>query len=415
MNLSLFLARRLYYYKGEEKKRASLPAIRIATLGVAVGLAVMILSVAIVLGFKNEITSKVTGFGSHIVLYNTGMSDSGEGNPVTLDKILVNDLKALPNVDHVQQFSIKSGILKTNEQFAGITLKSIAKDYDTRFISSHIIEGKLPDYKNNETENDIVISKSIANDLKVKVGDKLFAYFFDGGLRARRFNVAAIYRTDMSQFDKILVFAHDKTVKNLCKWNENKATGIEINLKDFNLLNETSFKVAKFVSRYNIDNDTSYMSFNVKELYPQIFDWLNLLNVNIWVILVLMLAVAGVTIISGLLILILERTSTIALLKTLGATNTLIRKVFINLAVIILLKGMVLGNILGFSLALLQKYFKIIHLNPESYYIDSVPVEFDITAIVLINVATFMVSTLALVLPSYIVARIKPSKVLRFE
>ena len=414
MNFSLYIAKKLYS-SGNGNKRASLPAIRIAIFGVAVGLAVMILSVAVVFGFKDEISSKVIGFGSHLTIYNTAPAEIGESRPIIVDDELVKGIEKIPDVEHVQYYSMKSGILKTTDQFAGITLKGINPTYSTEFISSHIIEGQLPDYSKKGTENEIVISKSIANDLRLKVGDKLFAYFFENGLRARRFKVAAIYRTDLSQFDKVLVFANDKTVRNLCKWDDKYAYGVEITVKDFSKLNETSFHIAKFISKYNIEHNTSYVSFTVKELYPQIFDWLNLLNINIWVILILMLAVAGVTIVSGLLILILERTSTIALLKTLGATNTLVRKVFINLAVIILLKGMVAGNVLGLLLAFLQKEFNIVHLNPESYYIDSVPVEFDLTAIILINIVTFIVSTLALVLPSYLVARIHPSKVLRFE
>lgn len=414
MNFSLYIAKKLYSSENG-KKRASLPAIRIAIFGVAVGLAVMILSVAVVFGFKDEISSKVIGFGSHLTIYNTAPAEIGESRPIIVDDELVKGIEKIPDVEHVQYYSMKSGILKTTDQFAGITLKGINSTYSTDFVSSHIIEGQLPDYSKKGTENEIVISKSIANDLKLKVGDKLFAYFFENGLRARRFKIAAIYRTDLSQFDKVLVFANDKTVRNLCKWDDKYAYGVEITVKDFSKLNETSFHIAKFISKYNIEHNTSYVSFTVKELFPQIFDWLNLLNINIWVILILMLAVAGVTIVSGLLILILERTSTIALLKTLGATNTLVRKVFINLAVIILLKGMVAGNVLGLLLTFLQKEFNIVHLNPESYYIDSVPVEFDLTAIILINIVTFIVSTLALVLPSYLVARIHPSKVLRFE
>lgn len=414
MNFSLYIAKKLYSSENG-KKRASLPAIRIAIFGVAVGLAVMILSVAVVFGFKDEISSKVIGFGSHLTIYNTAPAEIGESRPIIVDDELVKGIEKIPDVEHVQYYSMKSGILKTTDQFAGIILKGINSTYSTDFVSSHIIEGQLPDYSKKGTENEIVISKSIANDLRLKVGDKLFAYFFENGLRARRFKVAAIYRTDLSQFDKVLVFANDKTVRNLCKWDDKYAYGVEITVKDFSKLNETSFHIAKFISKYNIEHNTSYVSFTVKELYPQIFDWLNLLNINIWVILILMLAVAGVTIVSGLLILIIERTSTIALLKTLGATNTLVRKVFINIAVIILLKGMVAGNVLGLLLAFLQKEFNIVHLNPESYYIDSVPVEFDLTAIILINIVTFIVSTLALVLPSYLVARIHPSKVLRFE
>lgn len=414
MNFALYVARRLYS-SGGGKKRASRPAIRIAMLGIAVGLAVMIISVAVGLGFRDEISSKVIGFGTHITVYNSEASETGESSPIDLDNGFISELNKVSGVKHVQKFSIKSGILKTDEQFAGIILKGVGADYDTRFISSHIVDGNFPDFSKNGSQNDIVVSKNVADDLKLKVGDKLFAYFFDGGLRARRFKVVAVYRTDMSQFDKVLVFTAEKTVRSLCKWNEAQAGGLEISICDFSRLYETGYNVSKVLSKYNIEHNTSYVSYTIKELYPQIFNWLNLLNINIWVILILMLAVAGVTIVSGLLILILERTGTIALLKALGATNTLVRKIFINFAILILLRAMLIGNAVGLLLAFLQKEFHIISLDPESYYIDSVPVEFEFAAIILINVATFLVSTVALVLPSYMAARIHPSKVLRFE
>ena len=251
MNFSLYIAKKLYS-SGNGKKRASLPAIRIAIFGVAAGLAVMILSVAVVFGFKDEISSKVIGFGSHLTIYNTAPAEIGENSPIRVDDELVKGIENIPEVEHVQYYSMKSGILKTTDQFAGITLKGINPTYSTEFISSHIIEGQLPDYSKKGTENEIVISKSIANDLRLKVGDKLFAYFFENGLRARRFKVAAIYRTDLSQFDKVLVFANDKTVRNLCKWDDKHAYGVEITVKDFSKLNETSFHIAKFISKYNI-------------------------------------------------------------------------------------------------------------------------------------------------------------------
>ena len=249
----------------------------------------------------------------------------------------------------------------------------------------------------------------------MKCGDKIFAYFFENGLRTRRFKIAAIYRTDLSQFDNIIVYANQKTVNQLNGYSARQVSGVEVRLNDFDRLYETNMKLGKKIAYYNIYNNTQYASYNIKEMYPQIFDWLGLLNINIAVILIMMILVAGVTIVSGLLILILERTSTIALLKSLGATNSLIRHTFIKLAVIILLKGMLLGNVIGLLLAFLQKQFCIVKLDPESYYIESVPIELNVWVVVAVNVVTFVISTLALVLPSYFAARIHPSKVLRFE
>ena len=234
-------------------------------------------------------------------------------------------------------------------------------------------------------------------------------------MRTRRFKIAAIYRTDLSQFDNIIVYANQKTVNQLNGYSARQVSGVEVRLNDFDRLYETNMKLGKKIAYYNIYNNTQYASYNIKEMYPQIFDWLGLLNINIAVILIMMILVAGVTIVSGLLILILERTSTIALLKSLGATNSLIRHTFIKLAVIILLKGMLLGNVIGLLLAFLQKQICIVKLDPESYYIESVPIELNVWVVVAVNVVTFVISTLALVLPSYFAARIHPSKVLRFE
>lgn len=414
MNLSFFLAKRLYSVENKSPK-ASLPAIKIAITGVATGLAVMLLAVAIALGFKKEISSKVIGFGSHIVIMDASSSLDETTVPVNATPEFVNSIKKNDNVKHVQSFSLKPGILKTEKEFTGISLKGIGKDYDTSFIKAHIIEGRLPDFTKQSTENEIVISHNVANTLKLKCGDKVYAYFFKDGLRTRRLKIAAVYRTDLSMFDEVFVYASRQMVNKLNDFSGMQASGIEVSLNDYGQLYGTSLKIGKEVAYHNIENNTQYVSYNIKELYPQIFDWLGLLDINIAVILILMILVAGVTIVSGLLILILERTGTIALLKSLGATNALIRHTFIKLAVIILLKGIVIGNIIGLSLAFLQAHFHIVRLDPASYYIDSVPVVFNPVAIIAINICTFIISTLALVLPSYFVSRVHPSKVLRFE
>lgn len=414
MRLSFFIARKLYSSEGKTS-RTSLPAIRIATIGVAVGLAVMIIAMGIALGFRNEITSKVIGFGTHMVVIDATSTLEQTGRPVVATDSLINELKSVPNVKHVQTFSLKPGLFKTENEFSGITLKGIDKEYDTSFIASHIIDGQMPDYASTNSANSIIISKNIADALKIKCGDKIFAYFFEDGMRTRRLTVSAIYRTDLSQFDNVIVYASRETVDKLNGYTDNQVSGLEITLHDFSTLYQTSLKVGKKLAYHNIDHNTQYLVYNIKDIYSQIFDWLDLLKINIAVILILMTLVAGVTIVSGLLILILERTSTIALLKSLGATNTLVRHTFINLALFILIKGMIIGNVAGLALAFIQKEFHIIKLDPASYYIDSVPVELNLTAILAINVATFIVSTLALVVPSYLAARIHPSKVLRFE
>lgn len=414
MNLSFFLAKRLYSAESKTQ-RASLPAIKIAITGVATGLAVMLLAVAIAMGFKKEITSKVIGFGSHVVIMDATSSLDETSVPIEATPEFVNSIKKEGNVKHVQSFSLKPGILKTENEFTGVSLKGIGKGYDTSFIKAHITEGHLPDFSKKSAENEIVISYNIANSLKLKCGDKVFAYFFEDGLRTRRLKIAAVYRTDLSMFDNVMVYASQQTVNKLNGFSGTQVSGIEVSLGNFEQLYQSSLRIGKTVAYHNINANTQYVSYNIKELYPQIFDWLGLLNINIAVILILMILVAGVTIVSGLLILILERTSTIALLKSLGATNALIRSTFIKLAVIILLKGIIIGNTVGLSLAFLQYRFHIISLDSASYYIDSVPIVFNPIAIIVINVSTFVISTLALIVPSYFASRIHPSKVLRFE
>lgn len=414
MNISLFIARRLYSSESNGR-RASLPAVRIAVTGVTVGIAVMIVSIAIAMGFKDEISSKVIGFGSHIVVMDASSSVEQTGVPVNATDSLLGVIGHCDNVKHVQTFTLKSGMLKTENDFTGISLKGIGESYDMAFIKAHVTEGNLPDFSKPESANEIVISSAVAKMLGVKCGDRIFAYFFEDGLRTRRFKISAIYRTDMSQFDNVVVYANQNTVNRLNGYAAKQVSGVEIMLDDFGKLYETSMRLGKKIAYCNIYNNTQYVAYNIKEMYPQIFDWLGLLNINIAVILIMMILVAGVTIVSGLLILILERTSTIALLKSLGATDSLVRHTFVKLALIILLKGMFWGNVIGLLIAFLQKEFCIVKLDPASYYIESVPVELNVGAILAVNVVTFVISTLALVLPSYFAARIHPSKVLRFE
>lgn len=414
MNLPFLLAKRLYSPAGNAD-RAALPAIRIAIAGVAVGVAVMIVATAVALGFKDEITSKVIGFGSHIMIVDATASPEQADAPVTITDSLSAALKGVGNIRHTQTFSLKPGIFKTENDFSGITLKGIGKNYDCGFIKAHIVEGRMPQFGTAAAANDIVISHSQAQALKLKCGDRVFAYFFDQGLRTRRMRIAAVYRTDLSQFDNQLVFADLKTVSRLNAYADNQVSGFEISLNDFSKLYETSMKVGKALSYYNIYHNTQYAAYNIKDLYPQIFSWLDLLNINITVILILMILVAGVTIVSGLLILILERTGTIAMLKAIGATNGLVRSTFIDLALMILTRGMLIGNAAGLLIAFAQKEFRLFSLDPSSYYIDTVPIEFSLPAILAINALTFVAATLALILPSHLASVVSPSKVLRFE
>lgn len=414
MNFSLYIARKLSGDKGETKK-VSRPAIRIATAGVAIGLAVMLISVCVMLGFKQEIRSKVIGFGSHIQILNYESLRASAYAPLAFSDTLLHQLRSLEGVAHVQRFCDKGGILKTDEAFKGIVLQGVDRDFDPTFLKSNLVEGEIPVFSADSSSNKIVISRQISDELCLKLGDKVYAYFFEGTVRARRFSVVGIYQTNMTEFDKQLVFTDLYTCNRLNNWQQDQCSGVEVSLADFNDLDVVSQKLIKLVNHREDAYGASYSAMTIKELYPQIFDWLNLLDMNVWVILILMVGVAGFTMISGLLIIILERTNFIGVMKALGATNYIMRRIFLYYAVFIIGKGLLWGNIIGIGLVLLQEYTGLIRLDAATYYVESVPVLINWGYILVINLFTFLVSVLVLILPSFLISHIHPAKSIRFE
>lgn len=414
MNYVLFIARRLHGYKGDAQG-VSHPAIRIATAGVAVGLAVMLISICVVLGFKGEIRSKVVGFGSHIQVMNYESLYAMETKPIVVNDSLMKLLAEVPNVRHVQRFCLKTGMLKTDESFKGVQLRGVGPEFDSTFIKKHLVEGTLPAFSDRKASNEILISQQIADELHLSVGSKVFAYFFDNSVRARRFTVTGIYRTNLTEFDNALVFTDLYTCNKLNSWQSDQCSGAEVQLNDFDRLDETSLQIINLVNRHTDAYGASYTSPTIKELYPQIFAWLGLLDTNVWVILILMIAVAGFTMVSGLLIIILERTNFIGIMKALGASNTAIRHIFLYFSVFVIGKGLLWGNIIGIGLVLAQRYFGLIHLDAATYYVDTVPVYIHVGYLVAINAATLVISTAVLILPSFLISRIRPATSIRFE
>ncbi len=335
--------------------------------------------------------------------------------------IIVNDsikrvIEKIDGVQHVSTFALKQGILKTNTDFLGISFKGVTKDFDNSFITQHLISGKFPLFGTPESKKSIVISATIANKLNLKEGDKVFAYFIDDNdVRIRTFRVAGIYETNLSLFDNVTCFIDLQNVIKLNNWTNNQATGMEVTINNFDRLNEVS---AQFVNKINRTVDAegnTYSSQTIKELVPQIFSWLNLLDINVWIILSLMILVASVTMVSGLLIIILERTNMIGLLKALGAKNKVIRSTFLYFAFFIIVRGMIIGNSIAFLLLLIQKYMGVVKLDANIYYVSVVPVQLNIPIIVLINLATVIISILVLIIPSYLIAHIHPSKSIKYE
>ncbi len=409
MNVSFYIARHFR------------PKAPIAMLGVALGIAVMIISVCVVTGFKHTIRDKVIGFSSDIVVTNyMTLHTLDQSNPINADNKLIKDIKKTEGVERVQRYSQKQGVLKTNDDFLGVMFKGVGEDYDTTFLASNLIEGKMPRLSMYKSTQQLLISKNMADKLRLKVGKKVFVYFLsDDEVRARPFNITGIYQTNFARYDDIMCFTDLYTISRLNGWKideENtQVTGCELQVVDFDSLNVVAERVAKKFDNIQDSQMHNLASCTVYDMSPQTFAWLDLLDLNVWIILILMVCVAGFTIVSGLLIIILERTSTIGLLKALGARNSTIRKTFRWLALGIVVKGMVWGNIIGIGICLLQEKFGIVKLDPTAYYVSEAPVEMNWIIILLLNIVTLIITIAVLVIPSFFIGTVRPAKTMRME
>ena len=390
-------------------------------LGVALGIAVMIISVCVVTGFKHTIRDKVIGFSSDIVVTNyMTLHTLDQSNPINADNKLIKDIKKTEGVERVQRYSQKQGVLKTNDDFLGVMFKGVGEDYDTTFLASNLIEGKMPRLSMYKSTQQLLISKNMADKLRLKVGNKVFVYFLsDDEVRARPFNITGIYQTNFARYDDIMCFTDLYTISRLNGWKideENtQVTGCELQVVDFDSLNVVAERVAKKFDNIQDSQMHNLASCTVYDMSPQTFAWLDLLDLNVWIILILMVCVAGFTIVSGLLIIILERTSTIGLLKALGARNSTIRKTFRWLALGIVVKGMIWGNIIGIGICLLQEKFGIVKLDPTAYYVSEAPVEMNWIIILLLNIVTLIITIAVLVIPSFFIGTVRPAKTMRME
>ena len=412
MNVELFIARRLFS-TGKGKKRISKPAVLIAQWGVAVGLLVMILSVCIVVGFKHQVREKIVGFGQHIQVRNYEGTMAGE-SPVTASDSLLRAIEAVPMVNSAHIYAGKPGLIAAGDEFDGIMLKGVATNYDLSFFANYLIEGEVPTFSDTAATGALLLSKSIADKMRVGVGDKVNIYFVQNNVKARRFTIKGLYRTNLSEMDNLMALTDIYTIRRLNGWDDNKCTGIEISLSDYNALEAACDTVATLVDQEAEKNYEKLYVRTVEEMNPALFAWLDILDSTVWVILVLVLAVAGFTMISGLLILILEKSNFIGILKAIGTKDISIRKIFLYYAMFIISRGMLWGNIMGFAIALVQYHFGIVKLDAEMYYMDIVPIEFTWWLLPL-NIAMFLLSTAMLVLPSMLISRIEPTKAIRFE
>lgn len=387
----------------------------IAMIGIAIGLAVMIIAVGVVIGFKNEVRNKVIGFGSHIQISNFDAVRSYETHPIVVNDSLIAALSGNPQVKHVQRYSTKPGMIKTDDAFQGMVLKGVGAEYDLNFFREHLVEGEIPLFSDSVSTNQVVISKVIADQLKLKVGDKIYTYYIQDDIRARRLTVKGIYQTNFSEYDNLFLLTDVCLVNRLNNWQPEQFSGVELQVRNYDKLEEITYEIAADTDNKEDALGGTYYVQSIEQLSPQIFAWLDLLDLNVWVILILMIGVAGFTMISGLLIIIIERTQMIGLLKALGANNLTIRKVFLWLSVFLIGKGMLWGNAIGITFCVLQSKFGIFKLDPETYYVDTVPVSVNVWIFILLNAGTLLASILMLLGPSFLITRIDPASSMRYE
>jgi lipoprotein-releasing system permease protein len=393
------------------KANFSRPIIRLGIMSVAIGLSVMILSVSIVTGFQEQVREKVIGFGSHIQITGFESNTSQEANPISIHQWFYPSFDSIKGIKHIQVFANKAGIIKTDEQIQGVVLKGIGSDFDWTYFQEKMIEGKPFKVNDSVRTDDVIISKSLAQLLQLKAGDPLRMYFIihdEMQPRGRKFNISGIYQTGLEEFDKLYVIGDIAHIRKLNKWDDDQVGGFEILIDNFNDIDKIGAKVYDLVD-YDLKAQT------IKQLQPQIFEWLALHDMNVIIIIALMVIVAGMTMISTLLILILEKTNMIGILKALGSKNRSIRRIFIYNAIYIIGIGLFWGNLIAIILSALQLNFGLFKLNEESYYVSEVPLNFQLLHYLIINLGTLFICTFMLIIPTYIITRISPVKAIRFS
>ncbi len=405
MNTELFIAKRILSGKGQ---RLSNPIVNIAIIAIVLSITVMIVSVAVLSGYKQEITSKVIGFGSHIIINTFGEDDLMEAKPINRNKLFIGDIKKNKEIKHVQVFANKAGIIKTKAEIEGVVLKGIGEDFDWTFFDKNIIEGKSFKVLPNKKCDEIIVSKNIADKLNLKVGSDVVMYFIQKPPRVRKFKISGIYQSGLEEFDDKFILGDISHIQKLNDWDSLQVSGFEILVNDFSTVNKTAETLYDAV-----DSDMNVRT--IKEANPQLFDWLELQNISVLILLVIMIVVAVINMTTALLILILERTNMIGILKALGSPNWSVRKVFLYNAGFILAKGLLYGNVLGLGLCFLQKKFSILSLDKTVYYVSTVPIEIGIGNILILNLATLLICSLILILPSYIITKISPLKAIRYN
>ncbi len=405
MNLYRFISKRIR--KGD-RKSFSATVSNIAIITVALGIGVIILSFAVLDGFKKEIRNKIFSLGGHIQVTMADNKESFEENPFSTNTDLYRNWRKLKNVEHLQSYFHKAGLLQTKEEVMGVIMKGIGKDYDQSKLQSNLVEGKFFDWKDSIPSREIIISKKISTTLNLKVGDSVLMYFVQDPPRFRKLTVKGIYETGLEEFDDQIIFGDIRLIRKLNNMSDTLVGGYEVFVKDFD-------KMAAAYTEVYDKMDYDMQSERVTEKYPQLFDWLELLDRNVLLFLIIILLVVMFNIVSGVFIMIMERTTMIGLLKALGASDDQVRKIFLYNGLIIIFKGLLYGNLLGIGVCYLQSYFYLFPLNPEIYYMNFVPISIDWNVVFALNLLTFVVISLVLFLPIIVISYISPVKSIRFN
>lgn len=414
LNTEYYIARRFAVDK-EGKKLLSRSIVRLSVFSISLSIAVMIITMAVVTGFKKEIRIKAVGFGSHIQILNFDSNNSFESNPISSKQNFLPALREIKGINHIQVFATKPGIIKAGKENQGVIAKGIGSDYDWSFFQDNLIEGSLFELSDSSKSNEVLISTKLASMLQLKTGDEFPMFFFDKRPRPRRFRVSGLFETSLDEFDKQFILVDIKHIRQLYGWEEDKISGFEILIDDYKNIDRITQHVQNIAAYHFLDDGSRLKVVNIKEKYPQIFQWLNLLDMNVLVILILMIIVAIVNMISGVIILILDRTHTIGLLKAIGTNNKSIKKIFLYQSLFLIVKGLLTGNILAILICYLQDKFQLLKLDQASYFIDYVPVNLTAPIVILTNLGSLLLIFLAMYLPAIIIVRIDPVKTLRYN
>ena len=410
MNFELFIAKRIITGK-EYQSNISSPIIKIATIAITLGIAIMLIAVSIAAGFQKKISDKMTGFKGHIqiVNYDTNNSDISTV-PISKNQDFYPEFKNITGIKNVQVFANVGGIIRTPTDFEAIVFKGVSSDYDFSFFKEYLTQGRLPNFNQNRNK-EILISESIASRLHFKLNDTIQTLFSAEKSRLkykmRKPIIVGIYNTGFEQFDKTMLIGDIREVRQINRWNEDQIGGFEVLIDDFEQLTEKGNEIYSTIGA-TLNSNT------ITENYPLIFEWIKLFDNNVWFIIGIMILIAGINMITALLVLILERVQMVGVLKALGSVNWSIQKIFLYNASYLILKGLFWGNLIGISILLIQQYFEVISLNPATYSVATVPVHINPLAVVLLNIGTLLLCFLMLIIPSYIITKIQPSKSIKF-